>query len=101
LWAVEDVTVSAAIVYLLVRIIAGALAGNAAGVWIKDCSLGKAGNTTLGVIGGVGGGLIVPDAVAGEGVKLDLVIAQLAAGGIGGAMFTYVLGLMKNAMRNE
>ena len=89
------------VVYLFIRIVAGAIAGNAVGAWKKDCSLGQAGNTVLGVIGGLGGGLILADAAAGEGIKVGSIIGQLLAGGIGGAVFTYVLGSMKNAMHNE
>ena len=98
---VEDVAVSAAVVYLFIRIVAGAIAGNVVAAWVKDCIIGQAGNTILGVIGGLGGGLILADAAAGDCVEVGSVIGQLVAGGIGGAMFTYVLGSVKNAMHNE
>ena len=56
---------STEVVYLFIRFIAGAIAGNAAGAWEKDCNVGQAGNTVLGAIGGLGGGLILANAAAG------------------------------------
>lgn len=43
---------SSAIINLIVQIVAGAIGGNAAGAGLKDMSLGTAGNTIAGAIGG-------------------------------------------------
>jgi hypothetical protein len=92
---------SAEVVYLFIRIIAGAIGGNVIGALERGCSLGQAGNTVLGVIGGLGGGLILANAVSGEQIEMSSIIGQLVAGGIGGALFTHVFGSIKNAMHNE
>jgi uncharacterized membrane protein YeaQ/YmgE (transglycosylase-associated protein family) len=97
---VWEIAMSAEVVYLFVRIIAGAIAGNAMGAWERDCSLGQAGNTVLGIIGGLGGRLILANA-SGEQIEIGSIIGQLVAGGIGGALFTHVFGSIRNAMHSE
>ena len=43
---------SGTLINLIIQIVAGALGGNAAGAASKDMSLGTAGNTIAGAIGG-------------------------------------------------
>jgi hypothetical protein len=93
---------SSAIVNLIIQIVAGAIGGNAAGA-MKDFSLGTAGNTIVGAIGGgVGGQLLqalIPALAGGAGgLDIGTIIGQLAGGGIAGAVLTGVVGLIKNKM---
>jgi len=44
--------VSGTLINLIIQIVAGAIGGNAAGAALKDVSLGTAGNTIAGAIGG-------------------------------------------------
>ena len=50
---------SATLINLIIQIVAGALGRNAAGAASKDVSLGTAGNTIAGAIGGGVGGQIL------------------------------------------
>ena len=55
---------SATIINIILQLIAGIIGGNAAGSGMKNISLGTAGNTIAGALGGLGGGqlleLIIP-----------------------------------------
>ena len=88
--------------------ISGAVGGNIAGVVLKNFSLGAAGNSIAGVIGGVIGGQIlnailgpgtVPDATATEagGTDIGSIIGSIAGGGIGGAILMIIVGLIRKA----
>jgi uncharacterized membrane protein YeaQ/YmgE (transglycosylase-associated protein family) len=95
---------------LIIQLIIGAVGGNAAGKALPDKSLGTTGNTIAGAIGGVGGGWILDmmlgggavatDAAAGAASGLDIgaIIQDVAGGGIGGAVLTIVVALIKGAM---
>lgn len=95
---------SATIINLIIQIVAGAIGGNAAGAGMKKISLGSAGNTIAGAIGGLGGGqllqLIIPmlQGGAGGGVDIGSIIGQVVGGGVGGAILTAIVGAIKNAM---
>lgn len=96
---------------LIIQLIIGAVGGNAAGKALPDKSLGTTGNTIAGAIGGVGGGWILDmilgsgavatDAAAGaaaSGLDIGAIIQDVAGGGIGGAVLTVVVALIKGAM---
>jgi uncharacterized membrane protein YeaQ/YmgE (transglycosylase-associated protein family) len=94
---------------LIIQLIIGAVGGNAAGKAMPDKSLGTTGNTIAGAIGGVGGGWILDmilgggavatDAAAGAGsLDIGAIIQDVAGGGIGGAVLTIVVALVKGAM---
>lgn len=96
---------------LIIQLIIGAVGGNAAGKALPDKSLGTTGNTITGAIGGVGGGWILDmilgggavatDAAAGaaaSGLDIGAIIQDVAGGGIGGAVLTIVVALIKGAM---
>ena len=99
--------VSATIINIIIQLIAGIIGGNAAGSGMKNLSLGAAGNTIAGALGGVGGGqlleLIIPalQGAAGGGLDLGSVIGQLVGGGAGGAILTAIIGAIKNAMSKQ
>jgi TRAP-type uncharacterized transport system substrate-binding protein len=98
------------IVGLIIQLVAGAVGGNAAGAALKNKSLGTAGNSIAGAIGGVILAQIVqrvtgvqmsPDAAAGaaEAVSnfdIGSLITQVVGGGAGGAILTAIVGMIKN-----
>ncbi len=96
------------IMSLIIQLIVGAVGGNAAGKAMPDKSLGTLGNTIAGAIGGFGGGRILDillgggamatDAAAG-GLDIGAIIQDVAGGGIGGAVLTIVVALIKGAMK--
>lgn len=94
---------SATLVPLIVQLVIGAIGGNAAGAVLKDQSLGTAGNTVAGAVGGLGGGwiaaLIPAIAAAAGGNGMDL--QHIAGGGIGGIVLTVIAGFIKNSMNKS
>ena len=93
---------SATIINLIIQLIAGAVGGNAVGSSMKNMSLGGAGNTIAGAIGGLGGGWIlqalVPMMQGAGGMDIGSVIGQIVGGGVGGGVLTAIVGLIKNNM---
>lgn len=89
---------------LILQLIAGAVGGNAAGAASKNVSLGGAGNTIAGAIGGgVLGQLLqmaLPMLNGAGGGNLDIgaLAGNLVGGGVAGAVVTAVIGLIKNKM---
>ena len=102
------------LVPIIIQLVVGAIGGNAAGKAMPDKSLGTLGNTIAGVIGGLGGGQILDkilgggamatDAAAGvaaSGLDIGAIIQDVAGGGIGGAVLTIVVALIKGAMNKS
>jgi hypothetical protein len=94
---------SATVVVLIIQIIAGVAGGNAVGVGMERVNLSAAVATIAGALGGVGGGRIfsvLMPATAGitGGLGLVSIVGHLIAGGVGGAILTIIVGLIKNAM---
>jgi hypothetical protein len=96
---------------LLIQLIIGAVGGNAAGKAMPDKSLGTLGNTIAvddAALGGgyllditLAGGAMATDAAAGaaaSGLDIGAIIQDVAGGGIGGAVLTIVVALIKGAM---
>lgn len=86
---------------LIIQIIAGAIGGNAAGAASKNVSLGGAGNTIAGAIGGGVLGQLLQIALPmlqGTGGNLDIgaIAGNLVGGGAAGAIVTAIIGLIKN-----
>jgi hypothetical protein len=95
------------LVTLAIQLIAGVIGGNAAGAAMKEKSLGGAGNSIAGAIGGIILGQIVQrltagavpaDTAAAVATNLDIVsiIKDLVGGGIGGALLAAIGGMIKN-----
>ncbi len=89
---------------LIIQIIAGLIGGNAAGAGVKNASLGTAGNSVVGGVGGLLGGLLT-SMMAGGGTGLDLsnldigaLVQSVAGGGVGGAILTVIAGMLKKAL---
>jgi hypothetical protein len=86
---------------LIISLISGAVGGNAAGAGLKNLSLGPLLNSVVGAIGGAGGGQLLSmlggmDAAAG--LDLGAIVSQVAGGGIGGAILTAIVGMIKKSM---
>ena len=99
------------IIGFIIQIIAGALGGNAAGAGVKKYSLGTAGNSIAGAVGGLILGQILAAIGIGEpgmataegapaagGMDVGALIAQVVGGGAGGAVLTLIIGVIKNMM---
>jgi hypothetical protein len=94
------------IISLIIELISGAVGGNIAGAAMKEKSLGTAGNSIAGIVGGgLGGTLLqaVLGSAAAGGGSLDLttILSNVAGGGVGGAILMAVIGLIKNAMAKK
>lgn len=88
---------------LIIQIIAGLLGGNAAGAGLKNLSLGTAGNSVAGAVGGGLGGVLMGmlggDAgAAAANLDIGTIIQSVAGGGIGGAVLTAIVGMLKKAL---
>jgi len=85
---------------LIIHLISGALGGNLAGRLIPNYSMGVAGNSVAGVLGGgIGGwilgmlGLVSID----SGLDLFAVLGNIVGGALGGGLIMVVLGTLKKA----
>ena len=95
-----------AVVSILVQLIGGGVGGNGLAAVIKKLSLGPAGNTIAGAIGGWLGtwlagmipGLdgIVKGAAAAGGQDIGALAGQGVTGIVGGAILTAIAGAIKN-----
>lgn len=99
------------IIGIIIQIIAGVIGGNAAGAGVKKYSLGTAGNSIVGGVGGLILGQVLAAIGIGEpgmataegapaagGMDVGALIAQVVGGGAGGAILTLIGGLIKNMM---
>ena len=90
---------------LIIQMAAGLVGGNAAGAALKNLSLGTAGNSIVGAVGGGLGGLLMgllglyPAAAgAASGMEMGAIIQSVVVGGAGGVVLTAILGFVKRAM---
>jgi len=87
---------------MIIQIIAGLVGGNAAGAGLKNLSLGTAGNSIVGAVGGLVSSFVAgklglsPEAVAN--FDIGGIIQSVVAGGAGGAVLTAILGMVKKAV---
>jgi uncharacterized membrane protein YeaQ/YmgE (transglycosylase-associated protein family) len=91
------------IVGLIVSLVSGAAGGNIAGALMKDKSLGTAGNSLAGILGGgIGGAILqalgVMANAQGTGLDIGSIIGNVAGGGVGGAVLLAIISLLKNAL---
>jgi uncharacterized membrane protein YeaQ/YmgE (transglycosylase-associated protein family) len=90
------------LINLVVQILAGAIGGNiAAAVGPKSMDSGIGPNSIVGAIGGVVGGQILTALIpvlvgAANNIDIDVLIGQIAAGGVAGAILTAIAGVSKN-----
>lgn len=94
------------IISLIIQIISGVVGGNAAGM--SKQGMGPLLNSILGGVGGVVLGQILASftgdqslAHAGTAGTLDLpaIISSVVGGGAGGAVLTFIVGLIKNKLQ--
>jgi uncharacterized membrane protein YeaQ/YmgE (transglycosylase-associated protein family) len=92
----------------VISLISGAVGGNAAGAAMKDKSLGVAGNSLAGILGGGVGGAILQALGIGDaatpgttGMDLTAIIGSIASGGVGGGVLMAIIGFIKNAMAKK
>ncbi len=97
---------------LVLQAVSGVIGGNATGAAIKKQSLGKAGNSIIGLIGGVLGGLLlnylgnenidissIVGNLANSGAEAGSAIENIAGGGIGGGVLMAIVGMLKNKLK--
>lgn len=97
------------LINLLISLVSGAVGGNVAGAAMKDKSLGTAGNSAAGILGGGIGGLILKmlgigggaAAAGSSGLDLGAVISDIAGGGVGGAVLLAIVAMIKNSMAKK
>lgn len=95
-----------AIISIIIQLVAGAVGGNGLGAATKNLSLGTAGNTIAGAIGGVGGtwlASLVPALAgllgdAGAGMDPGALVGQGVSGLVGGGILTAIVAAVRKAM---
>jgi hypothetical protein len=101
------------IIGIIIQLVAGALGGNAAGAGAQKYSLGAAGNSIAGAVGGLiltqvlaALGIGAPGMVTAEGappaaggMDVGALISQVVGGGAGGAILTLIVGAIKDRMK--
>lgn len=102
------------IVSILISLLSGALGGNATAKVSPDHDLGPLGNTLAGLVGGTAAGYILQalnlftaataaggataaGAEAVHGINIAELLANIASSGVGGALLTFIAGMIKNA----
>lgn len=86
---------------LIVQLASGAVGGNVAGAALKKFSLGTAGNSIVGILGGgLGGQLLGMLGMGGGGGGLDVasIVSSVAGGGVGGAVLLAIIGAIRQAL---
>jgi hypothetical protein len=107
------------IVNIIISLVSGIVGGNIAGASMGDKSLGAAGNSVTGILGGGAGGFILKllgilggaatgaaatgGAAAGApGIgELGQILSNVGGSGVGGAVLTIIVALIKSYMGNK
>ena len=94
------------IIALIISLISGAVGGNAAGAAMKEKSLGVAGNSLAGIVGGGLGGMILQmlgfaqqGAASTSGMDIGAIIANIAGGGVGGGALMAIIAALRGGMK--
>lgn len=95
------------IVGLIIQLICGAAGGNIAGTLLKKFSLGPAGNSIVGILGGGLGGQLLSllglggggSGAAASGLDVGSIISSVAGGGVGGGVLMAIVGLIRQSMK--
>lgn len=103
----------ASVVSMIISLLGGLAGGNISGAAAPDKSLGTAGNSVAGLLGGGLGGYllqaldllgksgVIPGtehAATTPGLDIASILASVASGGVGGGVLTFIIGLIKNAI---
>ncbi|HMF08446.1 MAG TPA: hypothetical protein VKJ00_04875 [Thermoanaerobaculia bacterium] len=89
---------------LVIGLIGGAVGGNAAGAAMKNASLGTWGNSLAGIVGGGLASALLPElgiSGASSGADLGTLLANVASGGVGGAILMAIVGLLKTTFATK
>lgn len=104
---------------LIISLISGIVGGNVAGAAMPDKSLGAVGNSVSGAVGGGIGGFILQAlgvlgtalpqvmgqvnnaAATAPGMDIGSLLANVGGSGVGGAILTAVVALIKNSMNKS
>ena len=95
---------SGVVINLIIQLIAGALGGNVIGAEVKNVDLGAIGNSIVGALGGLAGGMFLTGLVPlfhGTADTVDIssiIIGQAAGGAVSGVILTAIIGLISNAV---
>ncbi len=81
---------------LIISLVSGAAGGNIAGALMKKFSLGLAGNSLVGILGGGIGSQII--GMLGSGADMGGILGTVAGGGVGGGVLMAIIGVIKSAM---
>ena len=87
---------------VIIQLISGALGGNGAGALLKNLSLGKIGNSIVGILGGGLGGYLLNllgVAAGGGGIDAASIVKDIAGGGVGGGVLLVIIGLIVKALK--
>ena len=90
------------ILTVITNLTGGAIGGFVAGELLKKISFGKTGNTVIGIIGGLLGGLLLtPLNIDAGSVATDFasILANLGDGAIGGGVLMIIAGLLKKLIK--
>jgi hypothetical protein len=85
---------------IIIQAIAGAAGGNIIGAVLKNFSLGTAGNSIAGILGGAGGGQLLGSLIGGGGAAGGI-IGQLAGGAAGGGVLMVIVGIVRQMMNKS
>ena len=88
---------------LVAQLLSGAAGGNIAGAIFRSSSLGTLGNSLVGLVGGVVGGLVLTPwgetvgaaATRATGSDMTLMVSSLTCGVVGGLVLTTFIGVLK------
>ncbi len=85
---------------LIIQLVSGAVGGNIAGSLLKNASMGKIGNSILGILGGgLGGSLLgMLGLETGGGMDIAGILGSVAGGGVGGGVLMAIIGFIKKAI---
>lgn len=100
------------LINLLITIVSGAAGGNIAGAVAPSKTLGVAGNSIIGLIGGGLGHYILkhyfgmevaPETIDGvvkaaQEMNFKAILENVGASGAGGAILTFIVGIIKSAV---
>jgi hypothetical protein len=81
---------------LLMPLVGGAAGGNIAGLLLKKVSMGTAGNSVVGLLGGLAGPYL--PLIGSLGALGGPMVGQLASGGAGGGVLVVIIGLIRSLM---
>jgi hypothetical protein len=91
-----------ALLPMIIQLASGAIGGNVAGSVLKEQSLGTAGNSIVGILGGGLGGqiltMLLGAGAAGGGMSLVGIAGSIASGGVGGGVLLAIVGMIRSVM---